>query len=153
MKRPVSARRRKRQRGNALIEFALSSTLLLSIAIGITGFARIFNLANMAAGAASAGIQYGGLSPGNYLDVKGMHDAALNDTGNYPNASAVATQFCTCTVGGTQTPGPCSATSCGGSLGQTYVQVSVTIPYTSVISFPTIPNPVNITQTACARVQ
>jgi Flp pilus assembly protein TadG len=150
MKRPISPRRRKRQRGNVLIEFALSSTLLLTIAIGITGFARIFNLANMAAGAASAGIQYGGLSPSNYLDLAGMQNAAVNDTGNYPGATAVATQFCTCTVGGTQ--GTCPA-SCGGSLGQTYIQVSVTIPYTSVISFPTIPNPLNITQVSCARVQ
>jgi hypothetical protein len=150
MKHPVSSRRRKRQRGNALIEFALSSTLLLSIAIGITGFARIFNLANMAAGAAAAGIQYGGLSPGHYNDLTGMQTAALSDTGNYPGATAVATQFCTCSIGGTQ--GSCPA-SCGGSLGQTYIQVSVTIPYTSVISFPSIPNPVNVTQVACARVQ
>ena len=150
MKRPVSSRRRRRQRGNALIEFALSATLLLSIAIGITGFSRIFNLANMAAGAAAAGVQYGALSPAHYNDLAGMQTAATNDTGNYPGASAVATQFCTCSVGGTQ--GSCPA-SCGGSLGQTYIQVSVTIPYTSVISFPSIPNPVNITQTACARVQ
>jgi Flp pilus assembly protein TadG len=150
MKRPVSSRRRRRQRGNALIEFALSSTLLLSIAIGITGFARIFNLANMAAGAAAAGIQYGALSPSHYNDLSGMQTAALNDTGNYAGASAVATQFCTCSIGGTQ--GSCPA-SCGGSLGQTYIQVSVTIPYTSVISFPSIPNPVNITQSASARVQ
>jgi hypothetical protein len=133
-----------------LIEFALSSTLLLSIVIGITGFARIFNLANMAAGAAEAGVQYGALSPSHYGNLLGMQTAAVNDTGKYPGASAVATQFCTCSIGGTQ--GSCPA-SCGSTLGQTYVQVVVTIPYTSVISFPSIPNPVNITQLACARVQ
>ncbi len=150
MKRPVSRRRRARQRGNAMVEFALSATLMLTLVIGVTGFARVFNLANMAVGAADAGIQYGALSPGHYGDLTGMQNAALADTGNYSGATAVATQFCTCSIGGTQ--GACPA-SCGSTLGQTYIQVTVTIPYTSVITFPNVPNPVNITHVACARVQ
>jgi hypothetical protein len=133
-----------------LIEFALSATLMLTVVIGVTGFARIFNLANMAAGAADAGVQYGALSPSHYGNLAGVQAAALADTGNYPGATATATLFCTCSIGGTQ--GSCPA-SCGGAQGQTYLQVVVSLPYTSVITFPQIPNPVNITQLAVGQVQ
>jgi hypothetical protein len=79
-----------------------------------------------------------------------MQTAALNDTGNYPGTTATASQFCTCSVGGAQVS--CPATCSSGS-PETYIQVVVTIPYNSVVSLPSIPNPVNITQSACARVQ
>jgi hypothetical protein len=118
--------------------------------VGVVGVSRIFNLANMASGAAMAGIQYGALSPSHNGDLTGMQTAALNDTGNFTGATATATQFCACSVGGTQVS--CPATCSSGS-PETYIQVVVTIPYNSVVSLPQIPNPVNITQTACARVQ
>ena len=148
--RRASTSRSKKQGGNALIEFALCSSVLFLMVTGITDFARLFNLADMTAGAASAGIQYGALSPAHYGDLTGMQNAALADTGNYPNATATATQFCTCGVGGTQVT--CPAT-CFGSSPATYIQVTVTIPYQSIWSYPGIPNPINVTQVACARVQ
>ena len=133
-----------------MIEFALSSSLLLMLFVGVTGFSRIFNIANMASGAAMAGIQYGALSPSHNGDFTGMQTAALNDTGNYPGATATASQFCSCSVGGAQV---CCPATCSSGSPQTYIQVVVTIPYQSVVSLPSIPNPVNITQSACARVQ
>lgn len=146
-----SPARRARQRGNVLIEFAVTSSVLLIVACGVTGFARIFNVASMAAGAAAAGVQYGALSPAHYGDLTGMQTAALADTGNYPGATATATQFCACSVGGTQSA--CPATCGTGVTSETYIQVSVTIPYQSIITYPMLPNPVNVTQVACARVQ
>jgi hypothetical protein len=134
-----------------MIEFALSATVLMTLFVGVTGFSRIFNLANMAMGAAEAGVQYGSLSPAHYGDLSGMQTAALNDTGNYTGATATATQFCTCSVGGAQVS--CPATCNGNGVAETYIQVSVTIPYAGVINYPMLPNPVNITQTSCARVQ
>ena len=145
------SRRKRRQGGNALIEFALCSTVLMMFACGITDFSRLFNLANMAVGAASAGIQYGALSPSNYGDLSGMRTAALNDTGNYTGASATATQFCTCSVGGAQVTCPASCGS--GVTGQTYIQLVVTVPYQAIFSYPGVPNPINVTQLACARVE
>ncbi len=133
-----------------MIEFALSSTVLLMLFVGVVGFSRIFNIANMASGAAMAGIQYGALSPSHNGDFAGMQTAALNDTGNFAGATATASQFCTCSVGGAQVN--CPAT-CASGAPETYIQVVVTIPYQSVVSMPSIPNPVNITQSACARVQ
>ena len=139
-----------KRRGNALIEFALCSSVLLLIACGITDFARLFTLANLATGAASAGVQYGALSPAHYGDLTGMQNAALADTGNYPGATAIATQFCACSVGGTHVSCPAS---CSSGTPETYVQVAVTIPYQSVLSYPGIPDPISISQTAVAQVQ
>lgn len=148
--RPISNKRHQRQRGNAIVEFALASTLLLTMFVGVTGFSRIFNIANMAAGAAQAGVAYGTLSPTHSGDLTGMQTAALNDTGNYPGATAVASQWCACSVGG---PVVDCSTTCNNSKLLKYVQVQVTIPYTTVISYPTLPNPVNITQSAVGPVQ
>ena len=146
----ITRRRRARQGGNALIEFALCSGVLLMMTAGVSDFARLFNLANMATGAASAGIQYAALGPHNWSDTTGIQNAALADTGNYTGATATPTTFCTCSIGGTQTT--CPAT-CNTGSPETYVQVVVTIPYTPVFSYPGLPNPMSVSQLACARVQ
>src|SRR5579872_806251 len=143
--------RRKNQRGNAIVEFALAATLMLLMFCGVTGFSRIFNVANMAAGAAEAGVQYGALSPAHNGDFTGMQTAALNDTGNYTGATATAAQVCYCSVGGTVTT--CPASCSGSDSPETYIQVTVTIPYSPVINFPMLPDPINITESAMARVQ
>ena len=142
--------RRTRQGGNSLVEFALMSVVLLMLTCGVADFARLFSIANMAAGAAEAGVQYGALSPSHYSDPSSMRTAALADTGNYPGADATASQFWTCSVGGTTYTTQPTCTS--GAL-ETYIQVVVTIPYTSIFKYPMIPNPVSISQLACARVQ
>jgi Flp pilus assembly protein TadG len=148
-KRNISFRR-ARQRGNALIEFSLMAVVLFMFACGVADFGRLPALAILASGAAEAGIQYGALSPAHYGDLPGMHDAAIQATGNYPGATAVASQFCACSVGGSHVD--CPATCATGS-PETYVQVVVTIPYTSILRYPWVPDPVSIAQLACTRVQ
>jgi Flp pilus assembly protein TadG len=150
MKSSVSKTRIRKQGGNALIEFALCSTVLLLITCGVTDFARLFSIADMAAGAASAGIEYASISPTNNSNFTGIQNAALADTGNYAGATATATQFCACSVGGTQVTCPAS---CNGVSPETYVQVVVTIPFKAIIAYPWLPDPINVTQLACARVQ
>lgn len=150
MKRLGNRSRRKRQSGNVMIELALLSTVLILVLSGVTGFARVFSVASLAQGAAEAGVSYGTLAPANSNDLTGMQNAALADTGNYAGATATASQYCTCSIGGAQVA--CPATCAGGS-GQEYVKVSVTIPYLSVFNNPMIPNPINVTQAAMARVQ
>ncbi len=117
---------------------------------GVCDFARLFNLANMAVGAASAGIEYASIGPQNWTDIPDIQTAALNDTGNYPGATAVASSFCACSVGGAHVD--CQAT-CSSGTAEQYVQVSVTIPFVPIFNYPGLPNPISITQVACARVQ
>lgn len=145
-----SLQKQRRRRGNALLEFGIIAPVLLIMTCGVSDFARMFNLANTAVGAASAGIEYASIGPEYWSDSSDIQTAALNDTGNYPGATATATTFCTCSVGGAEVTCPAS---CGSGTQEEYVQVTVTIPFTPVISYPGLPNPVSITQTAVARVQ
>lgn len=146
----MARRRRGRQSGNALIEFSLCGTVLFLLAFGVADFGRLPSLATLASGAAEAGVQYGALSPAHYGDLTGMQNAALSATGNYTGATAVASQFCACSVGGSHVD--CPATCTTGS-PETYVQVVVTVPYKSMLKYPGIPDPVSISQIACTRVQ
>ena len=150
MSRAVSPRRRATQRGNALIEFALTSVLLMLITVGVTDFSRLFAIADMAASAASAGAQYGALSPAHWSDFTGMQTAALNDAGTQTGATATATNTCYCTLGGTATTCPAS---CGGASGITYVTVSVTVPATSYFNYPWMPSIGSLSSTNTVRVQ
>ena len=93
---PVKASRKRRQAGNALIEFSLCATVLLLITCGVSDFARLFSLSNMVTGAASAGLGYAAIGPHYWTDYTDIQAAALNDTGNYPGATAIASSFCTC---------------------------------------------------------
>ena len=142
--------KRNREGGNALVEFALMATVLLLFTAGVSDFGRLPSLATMASGAAEAGVQYGALSPAHFTDLPGIQNAALSSIGNYAGATATASQFCACSVGGAHIS--CPATCATGS-PETYVQVVVTVPFSMVFNLPWIPNPVTISQLACARVQ
>lgn len=156
MKAKIAATRGRRrgQSGNALVEFALLSIVMLMLTCGVADFARLLSIANMASGAAEAGAQYGALSPSHWgswgTDSGLIEAAAVADTGGYAGATATANEFWTCSVGGTQSTTQPTCTT--GSL-ETYIQVTVTIPYTSILKYPMIPDPVNISQTSVIRVQ
>src|SRR5579859_3232080 len=90
------------EKGNMLLEFALSSSLLFLVMFGVIDFSRIFSSACAVQGAARAGTQYGMLSPAHYNDLAGMQNAALANAGSPAGMSATASQFCACSIGGTR---------------------------------------------------
>ena len=143
-------RSKTRQGGNALVEFALMAVVLLMLTCGVSDFGRLPALAILASGAAEAGVQYGALSPAHYGDLPGMQTAALSATGNYTGATATASEFCACSIGGSHVN--CPATCTTGS-PETYIQVVVTVPFVSILKYPWVPNPISISQLACTRVQ
>jgi Flp pilus assembly protein TadG len=146
----ISQKRQARQRGNALVEFAICSVCLLLITIGVTDFARLFTIADMAASAAAAGTQYGSLSPAHYTDYNGMQEAALQDTGNLTGATAAASQTCYCTVGGQAVTCPADCTA--GS-PETYVTVQTFVPFTPTFSYPWVPTVLSVSGASSVRVQ
>jgi Flp pilus assembly protein TadG len=147
--RPV-LRSRAKEGGNALVEFSILCVVMFLISCGVADFARCITAANVAQAAAAAGTQYGALSPAHYNDLTSCQNAALADTVGYTGAAAVATQYCTCSVGGASTTCP---PSCGTSTGQTYLKVVVTIPYTSMFNYPLLPNPISVSGFSVVRVQ
>jgi Flp pilus assembly protein TadG len=136
--------------GNTLIEFALSSSLLFLLMFGVIDFSRIFTFGCAVEGAARAGTQYGMLSPAHYNDFGGMQIAALANAGNLPGMTATASQLCTCSIGGPRES--CPATCSSGS-PETYIQMVVSMPYTTMFSYPGIPGTTNLSATSIVRVQ
>lgn len=150
--RSIAPRRGKsNQKGSVLIEFALSSTVLLLMFFGIVDFSRLFYTSNVVANAACAATQYGALSPAHYGDFAGMQNAALQDAGNPAGMVVNATQFCACSIGGSQVP--CPADCSGGGSAETYIQVTVSMPFTGTLSYPGVPQTIQVSTTSAVRVQ
>jgi Flp pilus assembly protein TadG len=133
-----------------LIEFALSSSLLFLLMFGVIDFSRMFSSACGVQGAARAGTQYGMLSPAHYNDFTGMQNAALADAGTPAGMTATASQFCACSIGGTRQDCPAS---CPSGSPETYIQMDVSLPYTTIATYPGVPSVTNLKATSIVRVQ
>jgi len=133
-----------------LIEFALSNSLLFLIMFGVIDFSRIFSSACVVQGAARAGTQYGMLSPAHYNDFTGMQNAALANAGSPSGMTAAASQFCACGIGGSHQS--CPAT-CSSGTPETYIQMTVSMPYTTTFSYPGVPHVTNLSGSSVVRVQ
>jgi Flp pilus assembly protein TadG len=146
----TATRTRTARSGNLLLEFALSSTVLFLLMFGVIDFSRIFSQACAVQGAARAGTQYGMLSPAHYNDLAGMQNAALASAGSPAGMTATASQFCACSIGGSSQS--CPATCSSGS-PETYIQMTVTMPYNTLYSYPGVPAVTNLSSTSIVRVQ
>jgi Flp pilus assembly protein TadG len=138
------------KQGNMLVEFALSSSVLFLVMFGVIDFSRIFATACKVQGAARAGTQYGMLSPAHYNDFTGMQNAALANAGGTAGMTATATQFCACSIGGTQQSCP---PTCSTGSPETYIQMVVAFPYTTTFTYPGIPHVTNLSGSSVVRVQ
>jgi Flp pilus assembly protein TadG len=154
---PVKRTPRKRgERGNALVEFALMSTVLMGMTLGVADFGRIFAIGNKASNAAAAGTAYGALSPAHYTDMDAIEVAARADLGSIPNAEVIAVRTCRCAVGGLPVScaddpdvAPCAA----GETRKTYIQVSVTVPFQSMSGLPIVPGLTSVKGRSIVRVE
>jgi Flp pilus assembly protein TadG len=144
-----SVKKRKR-RGNASIELALSATFMVTAMFGIIDFSRLFATANMVSGAARAGTIYGALDVTKNSDYAGMQSAALTDGQNASGLSATATQFCTCSLGGAQQS--CS-TTCATGTKRTYIKVVANKNFSTAFQYPLIPKSTDLYATSIMRVQ
>lgn len=146
----MRASKRTTQKGSILVEFALSSALMLLLFFGIVDFARLFTTAQIVMDSACAGTQYGALSPAHWGDFQGIHDSALANAQNPTDMTVTPAQFCTCSIGGPQIS--CPATCPGGSAA-TYLRVDVTKPFNTMIAYPGLPSTINITRTSVVRLE
>ncbi len=154
---PVKRTIRKRgERGNVLIEFALMSTVLMGMTLGVADFGRIFAVGDKAANAAAAGTAYGALSPAHYTDLAAIENAARNDLGNITNAAVLVDRTCRCAIGGL--PVSCAedpdvAACPSGQTRKTYLEVKVTIPFHSLSGLPVVPGLTNVRGRSIVRVE
>lgn len=154
---PVKRVTRKRgERGNALIEFALMSTVLLGMTLGVADFGRIFAMGNRTTSAAAVGAAYGALSPAHYTDLGGIETATRNDLGSIAGAEVFVDRTCRCALGGA--PVACAedpdvAFCPVGQTRKTYLEVKVVVPFQSLSGLPMVPGLTNVTGRAIVRVE
>jgi Flp pilus assembly protein TadG len=135
------------RKGSVLIEFALVVPLFLLLCVAGIDFARVFNTAIVLTGATRTGLEYAGQSASAAADASGIANLVSASAGNPAGLTVSSNQFCTCSIGGTQVA--CSS-KCSGKI--TYVQVSASVPFQTLVAWPWVPQPLNVTRTGVIRV-
>ncbi len=143
----------KSEEGSSLIELAACLPLLLLIVFSLVDYAFYIQKAIRLQDAVSAAAAYGTM-PGNTTNSSSMVQVAnYNATGSFTGATgftASATNFYTCTPGGSQVT---ATTNCSGGAPLHYVQVTGSIAAPSLVLVPGIPTSRTLNATAIYRVE
>jgi Flp pilus assembly protein TadG len=142
-------RLRKGRAGSAVIELALSVTLLLSVLTGIIELGRVFYVAAEVANGARAGVQWAAINPGHPNNLTAMQTAATNDAVNIGSLTATASEFCQCDNGAAVS---CTTGTCSSGAVRTYVQVVASTPFSTLGNYHWIPRPITVSAKAVLRV-
>lgn len=140
---------RKGETGSATMEFALLTPMLLLMVIGTGDFGRVFFHSIAVAQAARAGAQYGAQSKTKAADVAGITAVAQNEVDDL-GVKVTANRICQCGEGM-----PVSCTDvCTAPDPRPEVYLSVTVEHTfrTAVTYPGLPNVVELRRTAILRV-
>jgi Flp pilus assembly protein TadG len=145
---------KRAQSGAALVEFALTTPLLMLLLIGIIEIGRFAYFSILVGNAAHAGAFYGSQSLTTAGDTSGMQTAVLNDGQSISglSASPAPTIFFQCWNGTTAQASTTATCSQTGYHAVEYVQVSATGRFNSMFNWPGLPQQMNLTRTAIMRV-
>ena len=151
---------RKGEAGQALVEFALTGSLLSVLVLGAIEFGRGMYAAIEVANAAKAAAQYAAMNGGAYADTTGIQNAANADAYDAVNAlgmtlTTTPTYACSCTGTGdtcTNNTAPNPPTGCTTSHLIVTVTVHTTATFTPVIHLPGFPNSIPLRGDAVAEV-
>jgi Flp pilus assembly protein TadG len=143
--------RRVTQSGQALLEVALVTPLLLLLAVGIIEISRYAYYSILVADAARAGAQYGAQNLATAADTAGIRTAAENDGQNLSELTVTSRTQCGCT--GSSIGDTCPATACASpNHALVYVKVTVTGTFNSLFKYPGIPQSIDCDSTELMRV-
>src|SRR6266540_111033 len=120
-------RPRPRRRGTAAVELALLLPFLCFAFVAAVDFARVFYYSIAVSNCARNGALYGSADQAHALDSAGITAAAQVDAVNLSQLGVTS--------------------STDSSTSPTYVQVTVTYPFTTITNYPGIPNQVNLNRT------
>jgi Flp pilus assembly protein TadG len=140
--------------GAALVEFALTTPLLMLLLVGLIEIGRFAYFSILVGNAAHAGASYGSQNLAKAGDTTGMKNAVLNDGQNVTGlkASPAPTIFFQCWNGTTSTASSVPTCSTAGYHAVEYVQVSATGKFNSLLNWPGLPTQMNLTRSAIMRV-
>jgi Flp pilus assembly protein TadG len=148
---PRRMTRRATQAGQALLEVALVTPLLMLLAVGIIEIGRYAYYSILVADAARAGAQYGAQNLATAADTAGIRTAAENDGQNLSELRVTVQHECGCT--GSSIGGACPATACASpNHALVYLKVTVSGKFNSLFKYPGIPKSIDCDSTELMRV-
>ena len=136
-------------RGQAIAEMAMIAPLMILLLIGLVEVGRFADMSIMVSNAARAGVQYGAQNLVTAADTTGMQNAATADAQNLAGITATASSFCKCADGTNST---CQPTDCSTNHRLTYVTVTTTGTFNSMIHFAKVQPSITIGSSATMRV-
>jgi Flp pilus assembly protein TadG len=166
-------RRAHSQKGQALLEMALVTPLIVALALGVIELGRYAYVAILVGSAARAGAAYGAQGLANATNDASaacpsasspIQQAACSDflnNGQDPgNLSVGSSISCGCDSGGTlqdetnlcSTASNSNAGTCDGGHWVVIVSVEATGTFQSLFKYPGIPSPITVQRTATMRV-
>jgi len=135
-------------RGQSAVELALVTPILIVLLVVAADFGRVFYTSIAVNNAARAGAQYGSESIVTAADSAGITAAAKTDGWSGLNVSA---SQCTCET--STIVAACATSYCTNNPAATYVTVTVTAPFTTLVNYPGLPSSITLTGHAIMQVQ
>lgn len=140
-------------KGQSAAELAVGMTILSVLLVLACDFGRMFYTYVAVSDAARAGAQFGAQSLVTAANTSGIEAAVANDAANISLASGSPTvSQCTCVSTATVVAVCDASYNCSTNPGATWVTVSVSAPFTTLVGYPGLPNPVTLTKTAQMQV-
>jgi Flp pilus assembly protein TadG len=139
------------ERGNAAIEFALATPILLGLLVPVADLGIAFTQQIQVQQAAQAGAQYALLHGYSSSAISNAVTAATNLSG--VSAAPAPTQSCGCPTGTTISAAACASTCANGETAGTYVYVNAQSSYTPVLPYSVLRSGTILTAHATVRVQ
>jgi Flp pilus assembly protein TadG len=137
--------------GTSAVELALMGSFLALLMTGGFDFGNALYEQHRLAGAARAGIQYAMQNTTSWTDATNITAAVRGDAKDTSNSLTVATSTCTCPTGTTVCA---TTTACTGStVAGTYVKVTVSESYATLVTYPFVTSPFPLSSQAFIRVQ
>jgi Flp pilus assembly protein TadG len=134
--RPSLSHRIRSASGQALLEAALTLSVLCILLLGAAEFGKVTYAAIEVTRAAKAGVQYGDASTTTATDTAGIATAAANEAPDISGLTTTSSVSCSCANGGTST---CLNTDCPGSTIIVTLTVQTTATYDPGIHIPGLP--------------
>jgi Flp pilus assembly protein TadG len=154
--------RARSERGGAVVELAISVSVLLALCMGAADFGRVFYHALVLTDAAAAGATFGGLRLAHtvrHAATEAVVDAASADVSADSVPASTSDQYCDCAASPADGPTHANAVSCatgscnGYGQPRVFVRSRATQTFHTVAQYLYVPSTVNVGQRAYRRVQ
>lgn len=131
-----------RESGEALVELAVATSLLVLICLGSVEFGQVAYTSTEVAGSAKAGAQYGAQNGATASDSNGITSAATAAAPNLSGMAVTATYACACSDGSAST---CLLTDCPNSHIEESVIVKTSYVLTPIVKIPGLASTLTVT--------